>query len=49
MRIAFVVALFIFWVFLAYRAYERGDMVMAGVFILVGIVLTGYRLSKLRS
>jgi hypothetical protein len=45
MPIAVTVALFIFWIFLAYRAFERGDMMMAGVFFLVGIVLTAYRYS----
>jgi hypothetical protein len=32
------------WVFLAFRAFQRGDMVMAGIFILVGVGLTAYRL-----
>ena len=36
---------FIFWIFMAYRAFERGDVMMAGVFALVGIVLTAYRYS----
>jgi hypothetical protein len=45
MPIAVTVALFIFWIFLAYRAFERGDMMMAGVYLLVGIALTAYRYS----
>jgi hypothetical protein len=45
MPIAVTVVLFIFWIFMAYRAFERGDMMMAGVFLLVGIVLTAYRYS----
>ena len=45
MPIAVTVVLFTFSIFLAYRAFERGDMMMAGVFFLVGIVLTAYRYS----
>ncbi|MGO8976921.1 MAG: hypothetical protein ACLQNV_25795 [Steroidobacteraceae bacterium] len=45
MPIPVTIVLFIFWIFIAYRAFERGDMVMAGVFFLVGIVLTAYRYS----
>jgi hypothetical protein len=36
--------LLVFWLALAYRSYQRGDMMFAGVFLLVGIVLTVYRL-----
>jgi hypothetical protein len=43
--IALTLALFIFWIFLAYRAFERGDMAMAGVYLLIGIALTAYRYS----
>jgi hypothetical protein len=42
---AVTVVLFIFWIFMAYRAFERGDVMMAGVLALVGIVLTAYRYS----
>jgi hypothetical protein len=45
MPIAVTFVLFIFWIFMAYRAFERGDVMMAGVFALVGIVLTAYRYS----
>lgn len=38
------VVLLVFWLALAYRAYQRGDMLFATVFLLVGIVLTVYRL-----
>ncbi len=48
MRITVIVVLCIFWIVLAYRAYERGDTMLAGVFILAGIALTAYRVSKLR-
>lgn len=36
--------LLVFWLALAYRSYQRGDMLFAGIFLLVGIVLTVYRL-----
>jgi hypothetical protein len=39
-----VFLLLVFWIFLAYRALERGDTVMAAVFGVVGISLTVYRL-----
>jgi hypothetical protein len=43
-----LVLLFV-WLALAYRSYERGDMLFAGVFLLVGIVLTVYRLRGVKS
>ena len=36
--------LLLVWLGLAYRSYQRGDMVLAGIFLLVGAVLTVYRL-----
>ena len=48
MRTTIIVALCIFWLVLAYRQFQRGDMLLAGVFLLVGIALTAYRVSKLR-
>ncbi len=49
MKIAVIVALAIFWLALAYREFQLGDMLLAGVFVLVGIALTTYRISKLRN
>jgi hypothetical protein len=46
MRTVVIVALAIFWLVLAYRAFQRGDMLLAGVFLAVGIALTAYRLTK---
>ena len=46
MRSVLVWALCIFWLAMAYREYQRGDMLLAGVFVLVGIALTVYRLRK---
>jgi hypothetical protein len=38
----------IFWLFMAYRAFQRRDIPMAAVLTLVGVVLTVYRLKTLR-
>jgi hypothetical protein len=45
-RLAVIGLLFCFWGFLAFRAVQRGDMALAGIYALVGIALTGYRLSR---
>ena len=44
MNVVVIILLACVWVFLAFRAFQRGDMVMAGIFILVGVGLTVYRL-----
>jgi hypothetical protein len=41
-----VLLLLVFWIFLAYRAFARGDTTMAMVLIVVGIALTAYRLRR---
>lgn len=46
MRNAIIVLLLVFWLFLAYRSFGRGDMAMAGLFLLIGIALTIYRLRR---
>jgi hypothetical protein len=46
MRLFVIVALAIFWIVMAYRAYARGDMMLAGVYILAGVALTIYRLRR---
>lgn len=43
MPIAITLVLLLFWLVIAYRAFERGDFVLAGIFLLVGVVLTVYR------
>jgi hypothetical protein len=43
MPIAVTAVLFIFWMAMAYRSFERGDMMLTVVFLLVGVVLTAYR------
>lgn len=49
MPIAVTLALLVFWLVLAYRRFERGDMVMAGVFLLVGVALTIFRIRQAQS
>ena len=45
-----VLLLLVFWIFLAYRALERGDIALAALFGIVGVSLTVYRLrSRSRS
>jgi hypothetical protein len=41
-----VLLLLVFWVFMAYRALQRGDTTMALIFVAVGISLTVYRLKR---
>jgi hypothetical protein len=43
MRTLIVLVLLGFWVFLANRAFQRGDLALAAVYALVGVVLTAYR------
>ena len=44
MRFAISALLLVFWMAIAYREYQRGQLVLAGIFAVVGIVLTVYRL-----
>ena len=41
-----VLLLLVFWIFLAYRALQRGDTTMALLFGVVGVSLTAYRLKR---
>jgi hypothetical protein len=49
MPIAVTLALLLFWVVVAYRQYQRGDVVLAAIFLLVGIALTVYRIRQAQS
>ena len=49
MPIAVTLALLVFWLVLAYRQFQRGDMVMAAIFLFVGIALTIYRIRQAQS
>jgi hypothetical protein len=46
MPVALTVVLLVFWLAMAYRAFQRGDMLLTTVFLLVGIVLSVYRLRR---
>ncbi len=46
MRFGIIALLLCFWLFFAYRAFERGDMAMAGLYLLIGAALTTYRLRR---
>jgi hypothetical protein len=48
MKLVVILALCIFWITMAYREYQRGDMMLAGVFLVVGIALTASRISRWR-
>jgi hypothetical protein len=48
MGLAVTVVLALFWFAVAYRAFQRGDMTMAAILALVGVVLTVYRLQRLK-
>jgi hypothetical protein len=49
MPIAVTLLLLLFWLVLAYRQYQRGDLLLAGIFLAVGIVLTVYRIRQTQS
>ncbi|MBS0366031.1 MAG: hypothetical protein JSR67_09435 [Proteobacteria bacterium] len=42
MRVVTLVLL-VFWLAMAWRQYQRGDLLLAGVFLVVGVVLTVVR------
>ena len=44
MNIVVILLLACVWIFLAFRAFQRGDMALAGIFIVVGVGLTLFRL-----
>ena len=44
MPVVVTLVLLLFWLAIAYRSFQRGDLLMAGIFLLVGVVLTVYRL-----
>ncbi len=45
-RIIFILVLLGFWLFMAYRAFSRGDSVLALVFLVTGVALTAWRLNS---
>jgi hypothetical protein len=46
MPVVLVLILLVFWIVLAWRAFQRGDLLLAGVFLAVGIAMTFYRLRR---
>jgi hypothetical protein len=46
MRMVVVLVLLVFWCVLAFRAFQRGDMTIAVLYAVVGIVLTVWRLRR---
>jgi hypothetical protein len=49
MRLVIVVLLLGVWLYLAYSEYQAGNMMLAGLFLLVGIALTTWRLRRASS
>jgi hypothetical protein len=49
MRLVIVVLLLCIWLYLAYSEYQAGNMMLAGLFLLVGIALTTWRLRRASS
>jgi len=43
MPMVIAVVMSVFWVAIAYREFQRGEPMLAVVFLIVGIVLTVYR------
>jgi hypothetical protein len=44
--VALTLVLLVFWLAMAYRSFQRGDLLLAGVFLAVGVMLTVYRLRR---
>lgn len=44
MPVAVTLVLLVFWIAMAFRQFQRGDLTLAGVFLAVGVALTVYRL-----
>jgi hypothetical protein len=47
--VALTLVLLVFWLAMAYRSFQRGDLLLTGVFLAVGGVLTIYRLRSASS
>jgi hypothetical protein len=48
MPVVVALVLLVFWAVMAFRAFQRGDLLLTGVFVAVGIALTMYRLRRPR-
>jgi hypothetical protein len=47
MGLAVTLVLLVFWLAMAYREFQRGDLLLAGVLLAVGVVLTLWRFRRL--
>jgi uncharacterized membrane protein YqjE len=47
MGFAVTLVLLIFWLVLAYRQFQRGDLLLAAVFLAVGVILSIWRFRRL--
>jgi hypothetical protein len=48
MPVAVTAVLFVFWIVMAYRSFQKGDMLLTGVYLLVGVALSVYRIRARR-
>ncbi len=46
MRLVIIVLLLCVWLYLAYQEYQAGNMMLAGLFLLIGIALTAWRVRR---
>jgi len=49
MPVALTAVLLVLWIAMAYRELQRGNLMLAGVFLLVGIALAVFRLRVRRA
>jgi hypothetical protein len=49
MPVALTAVLLVLWIAMAYREFQRGNLMLAGVFLLVGIALAVFRLRVRRA
>jgi hypothetical protein len=49
MSVALTAVLLIVWIAMAYREFQRGNLMLAAVFLLVGIALAVFRLRVRRA
>lgn len=48
MRPILYILLLCFWIYLAYGAFRAGNLMMTGIYLLIGVALTAYRFSRTR-
>jgi hypothetical protein len=49
MPVALTAVLLVLWIAMAYREFQRGELMLAAVFLLVGIALAVFRLRVRRA